>query len=96
MNYYHCGRNEVRYIGKSSAGWTFLFQGYTTIRSCADWIKIFEQGGEITNETGCVISLNNFKEIVEYSRTARVPRIVNTLYEWFDKEGNYFTDSEFS
>ena len=52
-----CGKSEEReHIGKSSAGWKFLFQSTTTIKTFRDWQeKIYnhiENGGKLVDEYG--------------------------------------------
>lgn len=109
-NYYHienvcehCGRgDEGEHIGKSSAGWTFSFQGTPEIRSYADWLARLEAGGIIRNEYGDVVTLDEFKELVEAERGAKLN---HTHYSdehhpgvdvWLDDDGHSFSGGEVS
>ena len=63
-----CGhRKTSSHIGKSSWGWSFSFRGhYDSPRSYQEWLRELEDPKcEIVNEYGEVISLDDFKELVE-------------------------------
>lgn len=68
-NYYlrkiceHCGRYDELHIGKSSAGWKFLFQKSPLINSIADavFITCF---GNIYDEYGSQITAKEFWDMV--------------------------------
>ena len=91
------GENRI-HIGKSSAGWTFLFHATDTIRSYADWLVALEAGGIIRDEYGDVIPLADFRAKVEAKRAApndharQYPRD-NTYH---DADGHSFTAGYFS
>jgi hypothetical protein len=59
-----CGRSESLHIGKKSAGWNFLFQGYNKndlkIESWTDWQAFLKSDkgskGSILNEYGVVVT----------------------------------------
>lgn len=104
-NYYHrtnicpeCGRYDEQHIGKSSAGWSFGFQGTPTIRSYKDWLLLLGiPGSKIFDEYGREISLEDFKANVEAKRngkkhSAHYPGPDN----WIDEEGHSFSGYEFS
>ena len=104
-NYYYrdekcptCGRYDERHIGKSSAGWTFNFRGYDDIRSYKDWLAILEKEQVIIyDEYGDTISLEDFKKLVESKRNSFHNHAKEyPQYSWLDKEGNSFSDNEFS
>lgn len=57
----HCGRFDEVHVGKSSAGWCFLFHAYEDeynvfgfpVRSRADWRRVFtERSGVLVDEYG--------------------------------------------
>ena len=112
MNYYHrinqctlCGRYDEMHIGKSSFGWTFAFRGYlngpAVIRSYQDWLTILEAVeavGDIYNEEGNEISVEEFKAMVESKRVAKHNQAIDhpSPHDWLDPEGYSFCDLEFS
>jgi hypothetical protein len=83
-----CGKNEFSHIGKSSAGWTFLFQANDKIRSYKDVLAKLELGGTIEDEYGKVLSLEEFKELVQ----SKVSEPRNHAKEYTDPEN--FLDPE--
>jgi hypothetical protein len=111
-----CGRYDEVHIGKSSAGWTFSFQGFRdeyntlkrAVKSYKEWLEILP-GGEIFDECGEKLSLDEFKKLVEGKRPKEwLPENLNhTTYCrinhpeyarecWLDEEGNSFSSGEFS
>ena len=104
-NYYHktdicptCGRFEQKHIGKSSAGWTFSFQGDATIRSFTDWKHRFRTHplGLIFDEYGNSINYDEFCEMVEAKKTENRNHAQQyPEHSWLDSEGNSFTGREF-
>lgn len=109
-NYYHrinhcteCGRFDSLHIGKASAGWPFSFRGYTSgeyvIKSYQDWIKHLEQGGEIYNEYGGLITLKDFEKLVKSKIDATYHRtdFPADSWEdnWTDENGHSFSGNEF-
>jgi len=103
-----CGRpyvNTVNHIGKSSAGWTFTFHATDEIRSYKDWLKKMEsETGIIEDEYGNIISLEDFKKMIEKKKSSKMN---HTIYckekyrysdqdTWLDKEGHSFSVGEFS
>jgi hypothetical protein len=116
-NYYHrtevcphCGHAaEEVHIGKSSSGWTFSFHGTDQIRSWTDWKAHLAAGGEIRDEYGEVVSLEQFAALVERKRSApsnhtTYCRASDTLWTrehgfrdcWLDEEGHSFSGGDFS
>lgn len=65
-----CKRHDSLHIGKSSAGWPFLFQGSgdydePEIRSYAQWRELMVQpGAKIVTEYGEEITFTEFEELV--------------------------------
>lgn len=113
----HCKRaDKPIHIGKSSAGWTFSFRGYRKdyedrkITSYAEWLTFLTSNiGEIRDEYGETISLEDFKKMVEAKRSAKYNHTTYCLAAthpgdrqhalescWLDSEGNSFSESEFS
>jgi hypothetical protein len=120
-NYYHhydicgeCGRSESRHIGKLSWGWTFAFRGYPgddytgqpEIRSLADWEQLLRSGGEIRDEYGDAMTVDEFLSMVRKKATSsnnqtlyiRADTRWSELREscWLDPEGHSFSSNEFS
>ena len=118
-NYYRKKRGyETIHIGKSSIGWTFMFRGYIhgiedsrgkfvqPILNYQEWIEELSKGGKIVDDYGRVLSLDEFKAMVEAKRDEP-----NSHYQWvkdnpapwrrddenwLDGEGHSFSDYEFS
>jgi hypothetical protein len=106
-NYYHhidvcecCGRaGEVVHVGKSSAGWTFTFQGTEEIRSYQDWLDAMEAdpASKILDEYGREISLEDFKAIVELKRDENRNHARDYPDgSWLDPDGHSFSGHDFS
>jgi hypothetical protein len=112
-NYYHrhaacptCGHGIDRHIGKSSAGWTFSFAGHRPeIMSYADWLRLLEEGGEIRNEYGEQVTLDDFRALVESKRTEELNHTTYCREHhpeyaerdcWLDEEGHSFSAGEWS
>lgn len=106
----HCHRHDRDlHIGKSSAGWTFSFQGYRAdyhvpkIETYEQWLDMLKEE-RIFDEYGEEITLAELKEIVEKKRSE--PNNHTTYVEihhpdhakncWLDGQGNSFTGVEFS
>jgi hypothetical protein len=71
-----CGRSDPSiHIGKSSAGWAFLFHGHEdeklTLTTAKEWFAHLE-GREIRDEYGCHVSLDDFKAMVERKKNDRI------------------------
>ena len=67
-----CKRYEELHIGKSSAGWSFSFRGYSEeymlygVKSFDDWKRVIkEHNMKIYDEYGNYITLDEFIGIVE-------------------------------
>ena len=117
-NYYHrtdickcCNRYKEKHIGKSSMGWQFSFQGYNEdypeIYSFKDWKRELLSEGEIFDEYGNHISLDDFIRKVEskkieennhydYCKKYSKERGYDMGNDWKDEEGYSFTFAEFS
>jgi hypothetical protein len=71
-----CGHQEAPlHIGKSSAGWAFLFHGYERekdpLTTAAEWFA-FLKDREIRDEYGCHVSFDDFKAMVERKKNDRI------------------------
>ena len=102
-NYYHrtntcprCGRYDEQHIGKSSGGWSFSFQGTDSIRSYSDWLQILEGNGKIFTEYGEEVTLEDFKELVNYKSGGKNHAKLYPDDSWLDNEGHSFSSYEFS
>ena len=121
-NFYHhtaicecCGRRDIRHIGKSMV----TFQGYrpepwdggdkTDIQSWEDWKVALRAGGEVHNEYGEVIAVEEFICDVESTSLearsrqfrwmeSRQPSSVvgPTPHTWLDPAGFSFSTQDFS
>ena len=110
MNYYHrinlctsCGRYDEMHIGKSSFGWSFAFhQGYpngpVVIKTYRDWLIVLKVVGDIYNEEGRKISIEEFETMVESKRNAEHNQAIDnpSPHDWLDPEGYAFCDLEFN
>jgi hypothetical protein len=74
-NYYH----------RSSAGWTFSFHGTDKIRSYQGWLKVLEFGGDIVDEYGNELTLEDFKEMIEAKSSAKL----NHARDVYDPRSDY-------
>lgn len=104
-NYYHrknicptCERYDEEHLGKNSAGWTFTFHGTQQIRSYQHWLTELEKGGEIYNEYGEKISLDEFKQMVKSKKNSANNHAAQygSDRDWADPEGHSFSGHEFS
>ena len=89
------------HIGKSSAGWQFLFQATDTIRSFADWCARLETGGTIVDQYGKEHALADFIAMVNFKATYRDYRshVDAQPFErsyFKDADGYEFNEREFS
>lgn len=100
-NFYHsaracptCGhRPEGKHIGKSSHGWSFLFQGYWDITSYQDWKKEFENPKkQIVNESGDALTIQEFDKIVQSKKDGLNHARIYRNEAKTDKEKEYIKD----
>lgn len=91
----HCGRSDHQHVGKSSAGWAFLFQGSEDIRSYADWLHILPTG-RIADEYGTAIALEAFNFMVEAKCLLKLHALLYPDDTWLDADGHNFIGHEFS
>lgn len=118
-NYYinnpcpHCGATTgdspaTLHVGKSSAGWVFLFQQIPgTADNTEDWRYLIKKHGKVTNEYGVDLTPEEFWTMVEEKKKAENNRrhLDQTLQDWnhppehyyyVDEEDNEFGKREFS
>lgn len=92
----HCGRSDRQHIGKSSAGWAFMFQGSEDIRSYADWLRVLPTG-RIEDEYGTAIALEAFKFMVKAKSHLKADaQVYPREGTWLDADGHNFIGHEFS
>jgi len=94
-----CGvAGKTEHIGKSSAGWTFNFHALYDVRSEKEWYMLLSQKDvKIFDEYDEEVSFENFKELVNGKKKERNNHA--NLYpkgNFLDKEGNSFSEGEFS
>jgi len=110
-----CSRYDEIHIGKSSAGWSFSFHGFRKendegliIISYKDWLKEL-QNGEIYDEYGRKVTLEEFMKLVENKKDASLNHTAYCRnsdcefnrkhaeeYCWLDESGNSFQAGEWS
>ncbi len=89
-----CGHKpEGLHIGKSSAGWKFLFQLYRDFYSNIETLKKFLKGKQIENEYDEPISKKQFWKMVEYKQKITDPVSEQDIMKI---DGYSFYDREFS
>lgn len=94
-----CKRFNEQHIGKSSAGWKFIFHATWELRSADDWFKEIENShGLIFDEYGVERTIDEFKKLVTaksiYASQKERYFSDDKLY-WTD--GNYdYSEHEFS
>uniref|UniRef100_A0A6M3XVU4 Uncharacterized protein n=1 Tax=viral metagenome TaxID=1070528 RepID=A0A6M3XVU4_9ZZZZ len=90
---------EELHIGKSSCGWTFIFQAHDEpfIHSANDWKNELPKG-RIFDEYGEEISEDDFWKMVKDKEKAKhdLAEDYSDENDWLDSEGNSFTRREFS
>ena len=106
-----CNRYKERHIGKSSAGWQFLFRGYKSdkdmpkIISFEDWKKELQLNGKIFNEYEVEIPFVDFVNMViskkaeknnHYDYCIKNSLICKLDSNWKDDAGFSFSGEEFS
>ena len=103
-NYYHhtavcskCGEGEESHIGKSSFGWTFNWHALEDVKSCDEWYDRLGAGGSIIDEYGEIISLEDFRKLVDEKRNSKHNHALEYPEgNWTDDDGCSFSDNEFS
>ena len=110
MNYYLekkcpcCFDKKQVHLGKASKGWAFTFRGdfengvvdYTTwlVRARA----LLNVGYALVNEGGTELPLEDLLALVETKRKEAVNydnKSTESTQEWFDADGNSFSNREF-
>jgi len=92
----HCGRGDKIHIGKSSAGWTFGFRGYTSVYGCdglvtpiksyQDWI-VYLDDKRIENEYGEQFTLDDFMDIVKSKKDSKSNHAIESQKNnWIDNK----------
>jgi hypothetical protein len=93
----HCGRSDRQHIGKSSAGWAFLFQGSEDIRSYADWLRVLPSGRIVDEyDNNNTMRLEAFTFMVEAKCLLKQHALPYPDDTWFDANGHNFIGHEFS
>ena len=84
-----CGRSDSLHIGKSSAGWKFLFQKIEGRAENVEQWKVLTAKGEIVDEYGKTVTFEWFWELVENKQHE-----LRQQGEWIN--GYDFEEREFS
>ena len=97
-----CGRSEEIHLGKSSCGWTFMFQSHDdppikSYRDLLDWLD--QSDAQIFNEYQEKITVKEFRDIVENRSHPR--GLLNYAKQYpdgsfLDPDGNSFSTGNFS
>jgi len=96
----HCKRfDDSEHIGKSSFGWQFSFHATFEIKSYKQWLEYLEDK-IIVDEYGEIISLEDFKKMVEEKKDGKNHTIEckSNPYDhsFLDDEGYSFSEGDFS
>lgn len=86
-----CGRSDKLHIGKSSAGWKFLFEKIPKVaENKADWMELTRKG-EIVDEYGKKWSFDDFWDLVARKQVDRAQRFDGMYlvdgYNFFELSG---------
>ena len=88
-----CGHSDYKkHIGKSSFGWQFHFRSYcdNSILCYSDWLREFEDTRKvIVNEYGDLITVEQFKKLVEEKKDGINHYNVSCGYPVTEKEIEY-------
>lgn len=94
-----CGNMEKdKHLGKSSSGWTFLFQWndgkyYKNYEEMIKWLN----GRVIIDEYGCEKSIDDFMSMVEMKKNEKKCHAITHKSDTdFIIDGHSFTNCEFS
>jgi hypothetical protein len=92
-----CESVPPQHIGKSSVGWTFLFQATKEIRSAKQWAEKLKTG-KILDEYGSRWFPVEFWEMVSKKKDApnKHSEMYPELGNFLDSDGNSFSEREFS
>ena len=85
-----CGRYDELHVGKSSAGWRFIFRRYDDVRNVEDWKQLMKEN-EFWNEYGEKVEYEWFWELVHNKQSGRIHHYDSELIDGF-----VFCDNEFS
>ena len=89
----HCSRYEEIHIGKSSAGWQFMFHATEEIKSYKDWLKFLSRKGtKIYDEYNKEVSLEEFKKLIAEKQKP----IYDNHAEMYKDMGSYLDDEGYS
>ena len=101
-----CNRYDEIHIGKSSAGWQFIFRGYgedfipvlQTYDQWKDFIKdqLYGDTAKIVDEYGKEIGLKEFVEMVKEKQENPKNKIHNFTNNYIDVRGYNFCSTESS
>lgn len=90
----HCERRDILHIGKSSAGWNFVFRAYDEINCIEDWMNLLEnKSNKIQDEYDNPVENVDFLSIC----LRKEMRTVENEDRFFkDSKGFSFCSGEFS
>lgn len=103
MRYKHCAscnRYKEVHIGKSSAGWQFMFHSTLDIKNYQDWMTFLSKDDvRIYDEYGKEVSLDSFKRFVKKKQNKGFKNHAKECPvgdSYVDKEGYSMSPYEFS
>jgi hypothetical protein len=101
----HCSESKEIHLGKSSAGWKFLFKCNDSRETALfDWLDTVDKAIQIKDQYGEVISKESlFRKVIlkQAAAHSQLNPIDNEKFAWtldhvFEKGGFVFCDREFS
>jgi len=102
-----CNRFDKIHIGKSSAGWQFVFRGHgedfmPVLQTYDQWMdfienQLYEETAKIVNEYGKEIEYQEFINMVKEKQENPKNKVHNfTAYNYIDVRGYNFCSTQFS
>lgn len=91
-----CGRGEVYHLGKSSGIYKFMFHGSKNVRNFEQWKALVLSADIVYNEYGSAVDKHYLVDSSIHMDFDREYTLIGDGSDWFDSEGNYFLEREFS
>lgn len=97
----NCGRTDAKlHIGKSAAGWRFLFHVTDEIKNYKDWVEYLKQDNvQIFDEYNKICPLKDFMDLIEKKQNNSYPKSYAPEFtgdkRYLDEEGYFMLRGEF-
>lgn len=98
-----CKRHDREHIGKSSAGWSFSFQGTDEIRDFDTWLANVKSAAWIVDEYGTRVTLDELLTMIDNERGGKRQGDYDKespygsfSQSWLDQYGNSFSGGDWS